>query len=232
MNMDIKATIYDILGYLTVGVVAGTLWLLAYEHSMGRDWTYARMALKETTATEIFVLLLLAYLLGHAIGSVSSFLIEKPVEKLGFLRVYHAPDSIVSQCQYTALTTKFMDVFGFAFARAEFPLCICYAESAAPNVYETAFVFLSFYGMARNITLVFISYGVWELANAIARSSWSLAPWAAAGFAIAAIFFYHYLRFLRYFRQRIVGAFLVGSEERARGQSSSEGMTDDENAEG
>ena len=160
MNMDIKATVYDILGYLAVGVVAGILGLLAYEHSLGRDWTNARSVLAGATATEIFILLVLAYLLGHALSSLSSFLIETPVKGLPRLQDYHDAEKVVGESQRLALAAKFEQQFGFPFHKDEFDLCICYAESAAPVVYQTAFVFLSFYGMARNLTLVFVSYGI------------------------------------------------------------------------
>jgi hypothetical protein len=229
MNMEIKATIYDILGYLTIGIVGGLVWLLAYEHSVGCDWTCVRQVLTVPTTVEIMVLLIFAYLLGHAIASLGSLVLEKSMRKLRLFERYYSLDKITSDRAHRALTDKFKEVFGFPFRPNDFRLCVCYAESAAPKVYQTAFVFLTFYGMARSLALVFVSYGIWEVANAGALRSWGLVLWATAGFAAATTFFYHYLRFLKYFTQHIVGAVLVGSEHRVDGESDPGGRNNDQN---
>jgi len=140
--------------------------------------------------------------------------IDRPVHKLRFFCRYQAPGQIVSPAVYDLFSQRFEKTFGFKPGSSDFRLCVCYAESGTPRAYQTAFVFLAFYGMARNLTLVFISYALWETTNAIAFPSWRLGLWGAVGLAIASVFFYHYLRFLRYFKKQIVAAFLVGSEAR------------------
>ena len=52
MNMEIKATIYDVFGYLSVGVFGGVAWLFAYGHTTGRDWAYVSSTIKSLKTSE------------------------------------------------------------------------------------------------------------------------------------------------------------------------------------
>lgn len=210
--MEIKTTIYDVFGYLMAGVVGGISFVVAYGHSVGQGWSYAISVLKSLSTTEVALLLVLAYLLGHLISAISSLVIDKPVHRLSLFRNYQALEAITSRDAYQSLSARFEGIFGFPLGSSDFRLCVCYAEATAPVVYQTAFVFLAFYGMARHVTFVLMLYAAWEAVNWLLSGSCIFALYAGVALVGALAFFYHYLRFLKYFKQHIVGAFLVGSE--------------------
>ena len=210
--MEIKTTIYDIFGYLMVGVVAGIASLIGYCHSSGHDWIPLLSGFLEFAGTSGFILLLVvAYILGHAMSTMSYLLIDRPVHNWALFTRYRAIEEIVSPEAHALYVEKFTARFGFRPSDGDFPLSGCYVQSEASSAYQTAFVFLAFYGMARNITCVFLPYGLWEIINSVVTRSLPFLVSAVTALALACVFFYHYLRFLKYYKQQIISAFLVAS---------------------
>ena len=199
---NIKTTFYDIAGYLVPGMVFVTVLFIGYNHSMAchQSFLELRNSIQNLSYTEIATLVIISYLTGHVLSSLSYFIIEVLLLKIPCFKRFKKSEMIVSLNIYNAFSEKFQKTFGFEPQERDFTACICYVESKQPSIYSTTLIFKSFYGMARNLTLILWGYSLWELINWLIIKNHQSFGYFAVSFIIGFIVFYHYLRFLRYFK--------------------------------
>ena len=209
--MQIKTTIYDIVGYMIPGFVLFLTGYLGYFHSIKTAFTFDSI-IPDTlslTASKIVLLAILAYLTGHLLSTVSSIIIESGILKMSLFEKFKNDKEVLGPKLHGIYSEKFQKIFGFDSDPAQFGVCICYVEAKQPAIYSTALIFLSFYGMARNLSLVLVSYSLWELLNWLGFKNSQSFGYFFVSLTLGVIAFYHYLRFLKYFKQRILTGFVI-----------------------
>ncbi|WP_459907195.1 hypothetical protein [Desulfotomaculum defluvii] len=211
-ELGLKATIYDIFGYLVPGIILLGLGFVSYEHSKGVFDVYPvfqDFIGKLDTKTLVF-LLLIAYFLGHAISTISSLVIEKNIVfRFQKLSTRLEPANLLTEGLFSRFNNKFQQLYGTTFQTKDFRAILCYIEEYRPAVYSTVFVFMAFYGMARSIAFVLSSLFLWELINLRYFSNEKIWLYAIIYFISSLVFHYQYFRFLRYFREHAYNGFIV-----------------------
>lgn len=205
-----KGSLYDLLGYFAPGLVAvigATLfkWRICND---GVALDALKTISKSISAFEVFVLIIIAYVLGHAIASISSFLIEKRlVVRVKKLREILSDKGILGDEHYVSFCAKYKNVFNAQYNEKSIRKVICYVQSKQSYVYETALIFLSFYGMARNFSFTFGTLFFLEAVLCIVQHGSILV--AILFVFLSALFLYEYIRFRKYFMDTILSGFLI-----------------------
>ncbi|HCO95457.1 MAG TPA: hypothetical protein DIU00_16160, partial [Phycisphaerales bacterium] len=151
MNLSIKTTIYDILGYLLPGLLFISCIFAFYmqtKEEVGIIDAFSG-SLSGMNVYSCAALLGAGYLVGHFISALSSLVLEKWM--LNALKLFGKNlelRKILGNSAYNQLLKKYKVVFEHEANKDEklFRNCLVYVESRQPSVYSTAFVFLSFYG--------------------------------------------------------------------------------------
>jgi len=153
---DLKGTLYDLLGYFAPGVIAIISGCVAISR-LNEEISLETM--KNFSGLEVFFLIVLAYILGHAIATLSSWIIEKQLmNKNNKLRTIIDTKEILGDEHYVTLCKKYKRIFNAQYTQKDIRKIICYVQSKQPSVYETAQIFLAFYGMARNLALSWLLF--------------------------------------------------------------------------
>lgn len=181
-------------------------------HNVSNIYETLKKANKNISGLEVFALIIIAYILGHAIASISSWIIEKKlVEKVKKLKFSIDIENILDDEHYSEFCLKYENVFHVPYNNKSIRRVICYVQSKQNLVYETALIFLSFYGMARNISLVcgiccFIElYFLWiKQGHICILLIYGL---------LTLIFIYEYIRFRKYYLDTILSGFLIPEKE-------------------
>lgn len=199
---EIKATFYDLISYFLSGLLFLLILFITSFHykNSNIDWTM----IKEMGGTIITLILFVCYIIGHLLSTLSSLIIEK------WLLANKIKSLIPVRNQlYGIFLEKYNELFKCNFNNNDFRLVICYVESLQPNVYSTAFIFLSVYGMCRNFSLIFLSFSIIEVALSMLNKNGSLLEFAALYCLVGLIFLYGYFRFFKYFKQEIINGFIL-----------------------
>lgn len=201
---SVKGTLYDLLGYFAPGLIAltGVTFIVLRAKNIADPWSLVVSVVKDLTAEEVFVLIVFAYILGHAIASVSSWSIEKNLIKKKI-----DVKQIVGESHYVHICEKFDKLFSAQYGSKSDRKVICYVQAKQPAIYETALVFLSFYGMARNLTLVFGFFALAEIFF-IHFNIGSITVLVIQT-VLCLVFLYEYFRFRKYFIDTIFSGFLI-----------------------
>ncbi|MBN2020837.1 MAG: hypothetical protein JW749_11510 [Sedimentisphaerales bacterium] len=209
--MEIKTTFYDIVGYLVPGIVLLAVLFVGYNNSMQCQQPFLELKdlILNMSYKEAIVLGVLSYLIGHFISSISYPVIEWLLLKIPCFKRFYRSEKIVGSNMYKAFSEKFKKTFGYEPQAGDFATCICYVESKQPAVYSTTLIFKSFYGMARNLTLILWCYSLWELINWKMLKNHQSIGYFVVSLVVSFIIFYHYLRFLRYFKQNVLNGFIL-----------------------
>lgn len=205
-----KGTLYDLLGYFAPGLVAfiGCAITVARIFNICCTLDRLKTASKNISAFEVFALIIIAYILGHAIASISSLLIEKKlVVKVKKLRESISSKSILNDEHYAILCSKYKNVFNAQYNDKNIRRIICYVQSKQNLVYETALIFLSFYGMARNFSFTFGTFCIIEAVLCILKKGNIYVLTFLAVLSVA--FLYEYIRFRKYYIDTILSGFLI-----------------------
>jgi hypothetical protein len=219
MDVSIKTTIYDIFGYLLPGML-----------SIGCIFVFYRQATEDVGLIDAFTgnlcgvnvyscaaLVGVGYLVGHFVSALSSLVLEKwMLHKLNLFGKSWDLIKILDNDTYQQLSKKYKEVFKLEANKDEkfFRNCLVYVEARQPAVYSTAFVFLSFYGMARGIALIAITSAIWAFIYIGFYSKQCVcAVYVILALLAFAGFMRQYLRFQRYFRQHILSGFLLPGED-------------------
>lgn len=197
-KFGIKASLYDILGYIIPGLVF--IVGLAVIH-ICKECPDKNFIEQEVGLVFGSVVLMTAYILGHVFGSFSSYLFEKKGKKL-FARFYDIDPKVVGEKYRRA----YDDVYGKN-AEIEFRNVIAYSEEKTKAVYDTAFVFLSIYGLSRNVgtALFFVLLAYFIMVDFAEWNKWIL---LGLSFCIIALL-HNYFRFKEYYIEQIFASLTV-----------------------
>lgn len=199
---EIKATFYDLISYFFSGLLfLLILYITSFHYNKSDiDWNM----IKEMGAPIITLILFICYIIGHLLSTLSSLVIEK------WLLANKIKSLIPVRGQlYGLFLEKFKETFKCDFDNNDFRLVICYVESSQPNVYSTAFIFLSVYGMCRNFSLIFLFFSIIELTISMMNKNGQLLSFASLYCLVGLIFLYGYFRFFKYFKQDIINGFIL-----------------------
>jgi len=204
-NLTIKTTIYDIFGYLMPGLLFICLVYISYLHSKGiTDICPIIMQQVKDIDIKLFIIIfLLSYIIGHATSTLSSLVVENLI--LLKLKIAKLDSNNVLPFDLREIfKNKFKILFNVNYDDKKFRAVICYVESTQPSLYSTAFIFLSFYGMARNIAFVFTINFIIELINLSVVNTF---PFIATYILFSIAFYHEYYRFFIYFKEHILFSF-------------------------
>jgi hypothetical protein len=196
-KLGIKATIYDLLGYILPGSLF-LLWIVwAYHPYIPYFNSINLNFIIDGKVTVIIGFISIAYILGQLLSAIGAFVLEGPVKTaIGWL-LGKIPEKIFQKLK------KPFSFFNLSLTKNEHPESrdnIAFVQYKYPSVYDTAFVFLSIYDLSRNIIITII------LCIMTYPSSISIkhGPSIIFYLSIAAlIFLNNYLRFKQYFNVQI-----------------------------
>ena len=211
-NLGIKATCYDFLGYLSQGVFFLIIVKisLSQPESLGSYFYEIAREVKALYPAAIAIFLGGSYILGHPLSTISSLLFEKNL----VLRVPHLRDglrveSLLTHDMYQYFKRKFKDIFDSEFSENDFRACICYTEAYQPQIYSTALVFLTFYGMSRTLAFSCLAGFLWVTAKMLILKAYVMLSLCLLLLLATVVLFYEYYRFFKYFKSEIAFGFVV-----------------------
>lgn len=207
---NLKGTLYDFLGYFAPGLIAiiGAFITIRRINNDSNIYETLKDMIIDISALEVFILIILAYIFGHAIASFSSWIIEKKlVEKVKKLKSSVDIENILDDEHYNEFLSKYKNVFNVPYSNKSIRRIICYVQSKQNLVYETALIFLSFYGMARNISLVCGICCFIELYFLWIKQGYICILFTCG--LLTLIFIYEYIRFRKYYLDTILSGFLI-----------------------
>ncbi len=205
---------YDFLAYFLSGALFALALFIATTHYAGEspDTNAILVWMKGINTTAVLLLILLLYCLGHVIATLSSFFIEHLLGSKLLNKLHTDPIDAVSQNTAASFLEKFKTTFGFDFNKEDFRLVESYTQENTPAGYSTAFTFLCVYGMARNLSLIFLLFALCELIISIVFKSVESLGFAGTYLFVGVVFFIHYVRFNKHFLNQIISSFLVSNK--------------------
>lgn len=208
-KLGIKATFYDFFGYLFPGMFIILFFRIEYvRQEFDKEWSTIFNDMKDLNVYTFLILLGVAYILGHLISTISSLLIEKLlVDKWGISKKSVTIKEIIPDDAYNKLEQKINEKINSVHVEENIRLLICYVESKCSSVYSTAFVFLSFYGMARNLSFIFFGIFLYQQLLIFSTKTFNITSLLFLIFGI--VFFNEYTRFRKYFLTHIVNGFII-----------------------
>jgi hypothetical protein len=145
-KLGIKATIYDFLGYLIPGLL---LLAITYTWIKNLDFNWLFSLNDISFSAQLYIMIfILAYICGHVVSSFSSFIFENRIAKW--------VESKINKKDYSQHNEKCLALFSKEYANCERQMIISYCQKNSPVIYETAFIFLTIYGLSRNISTTFL----------------------------------------------------------------------------
>jgi hypothetical protein len=111
------------------------------------NWIFRLKTANYTTPFYILTFIM-SYVAGQILSSFSSFIFEgKITKKIFFRNCIH---------NHSEFDKKTIELFGKPFKDLNSQLLTTYCQENFPKSYDTAFVFMSIYGLSRNISMSFI----------------------------------------------------------------------------
>lgn len=209
-NFGFKTTIYDILGYMVPGCVALVIgYVIASCNPLTITMTQLIKQIQAMNIYQFISILIAAYILGHLISGFSAIIIEnlilnrlKPFSRRLHLR------SIMSTTLYAKLIEKFKIEFNCPPEDKDIKAIACSVEENHETGYATALIFLSFYGMGRNLSFVFFMAFLFEIIRFIFITH--TYPSFLLAYLLGCISaFIVYFRFKKHYLSHIVHTYLV-----------------------
>lgn len=163
-KLGIKATLYDLLGYIVPGAFfMFALYIMYTAKTDGKyiDFFKNMMDVKTGFAFGSFAVIC-SYINGHILASIGSIIFENRLVKWLFSKkaliwLYKINEDVEGE----KYRDRFKELVGDK-AVFSFRDVIAYSEENTKTAYDTAFVFLSIYGFSRNIAvamlLLFVSH--------------------------------------------------------------------------
>lgn len=202
MKFDLRATIYDIFGYLMPGMLL--LYYIIFKFVDRKTIAEIKGIGINIELEKIVIFLVLSYFFGHAISIMAEFLIEKNL----YYKLRFNPEKTLPIHVYDSFKKKFKEIFGCDLSRKleekDMRYLVAYIEKNEENIYSTAFVFLTFYGLGRN--LVLISFIV------LVTSCCNVYLLLISAIAIT-VFFLQFIIFRNYFEHHIFSGFIIETKE-------------------
>jgi len=216
-SFGIKTTIYDFFSYFIPGVIfivciVCAIYFSGYAFSFPVNKLIGDELLKLIPGWFLILIsILIMYVLGLLISTISSIVIEKGVMgNVSWLGKFFLLNTILSKNTYALFVQKAQADFGISFEEIDKRLLIVLVESKAVNSYKTAFAFLTLYGTNRNLSLIFFTVGIISfIFNTVQNNFWFF---GLIMLVLSVVAFIGYIRFYRYFIRHIVSAYLVAKK--------------------
>lgn len=213
-SFGIKTTIYDFFSYFIPGVVLTVCIVWAIYFS---NYTFS-FPINDILGDEllklipgwflILVAILIMYVFGLLISTLSSIVIEKGIMgNIPSLSKFFLLNTILSKNIYDLFVQRVTVDFGFTLEEIDKRLLIVSVENKAVNSYKTAFVFLALYGTNRSLSLILFSVGIVNFIFNIVHHGFLI--FGVVLIILSIIAFIGYIRFYRYFIRHIVSAYLT-----------------------
>jgi hypothetical protein len=211
--MNIKTTVYDLLGYIVPGLVTMTLSIVVYI----QNYPIQNISDAITFLSPLFniyfsmLIICIAYVIGFFMSGIGDLYNDIILVKI------HSSlkrDSLIRYLEgelFNRFEQKFKETFKNDFKETHIRKLICYVESNKPELYSTAFYYLSFYGMSRSLFVIFSLFALTEIVLLILPNPCVLITLILiiVSLLLAWLAHYQYIRFLKYFLEQIVCAFLI-----------------------
>lgn len=196
-KLGIKATLYDVLGYMVPGVVLlFGLWFTTLSQS---KQTMDHLLTLVVTWPAAVMFLSFSYLAGHTLASLSASTFENPVSKFLISLVY---DTDVKQDDARSLA-----LFGTTLKCTSTRLLASYGQVNYPEIYESALIYLAMSGFSRNAAAAVIVISCyWGLLNGLTL------PEFVSVLVVTLLLFYNYLRFKKNYKAQLASALLIVRE--------------------
>lgn len=201
-KFGIKGSLYDILGYIMPGAFVLLGLFAMYENKNGTNlilWIKNHMDVHVGFAVSCGILLC-SYIVGHILTSIGSFLFEnRHVKRLFSKTRLRNLCKIDEKREGETYKAQFHELFGND-AIFSFRNVVAYSQEKTKAVYDTAFVFLSIYGMSRNISVALL---VLLAAHCvIIGDTWNVSLYATFFISLFAMV-HNYFRFREYYIAQI-----------------------------
>ena len=201
-KLGIKATLYDLLGYIVPGAFfVFALYIMYTAKTDGKyiDFLKNMMDAKTSFAFGSFAVICF-YINGHILASIGSFLFENRLVKWLFSKkalmwLYKINEDVEGK----KYEDRFKDLLGDK-APFSFRNVIAYSEENTKTAYDTAFVFLSIYGLSRNSAVAMLLLLVSHYT--FIDDAWSISFYVCFFLALIALL-HNYFRFRQYYIAQI-----------------------------
>lgn len=201
-KLGIKTTLYDVLGYVIPGMLLILGMYIMYMKNDSNDYFSIVRQLADVKSSIAFGtgVILCSYVLGHAISSIGYLLFENRLVKRIFN--YKIPRwfyKIDERNEGEPHKARFKELLGDN-ADFSFRSVVAYSEENTKVAYDTAFVFLSIYGLSRNVAVVMIL--LLAAHYLIFKDMWNSAFYFAYFLCLLALL-HNYFRFRQYYIAQI-----------------------------
>lgn len=255
-KVEVPFTLYDFFGYLLPGLTFGALLFLSFDLPKAVEYARHTILGLEPKPTFSFLLsdiiklldqspffisvlaIVIAYILGHIIASLSSFLFEKivvlnwlsyPTENMFQLKERKHPFFPNYRRGYTKKFIKsfrkhFESSFGIPLKNPNdvFWITFEFVAHNCPSAFARSMHFLNLYGFSRNLSMTFLSAAVfllsYEIANGLMINWLFLSIYTAISFSL----FWNYLRLFRRLNDEVFRGFYSFVSSSARTQIAKE----------
>lgn len=197
-------TLYDLIGYFTVGIVSYLCWDLAIHHALWQERLCSIFRhLSNLTIYQGAVIAIAAYMLGQVLGSLSQFFYFK-LPCIKRVPCHNYPKRAYKD--WVSLRDKILPVYGrnhiTANHRHVFWLCVALSREKAPSTYGDAFKWLIYSGASRSLSLVVLSLAVY--------AGWNFSVWQCMVLLFLAYFFYYtFYRMLEQYHKEVINSVLL-----------------------
>lgn len=210
----ITFSLYDVFSYVAPGFIF--LGVLVFRNILGFGSIVIRFYHELEFLPFLIVTIICCYLLGHLLSIISAATIENRIcKKLKWCDGKFSLETVLGHQLEEQLKNKFKEI-----THADYmPKCnlryiICYIQENSPSVYSTAFVFLTFYGMARSMVLVCLCEAFFQLISIIVSDcTCSKLLTFLFELFVSYLFFVGYVKFRTYFHSQIYHGFLLKGKE-------------------
>lgn len=175
-------------------------------------------------------LIFFSYLLGTVTSGIGSWLIEGYVikEKLKYpsYNLFNKTDSKWFKNYRKTYSTTFIDQFDKVFKSYykdipfegddKFIVCFTYVKEKCPITYSRLSIFLSIYGLYRNLTICFIIIGAILIVYLILSFNLFIIVLIILSFIFSILCFFRYLKFFRIFSDEIFRSFYMDQYDRLK----------------
>jgi hypothetical protein len=219
-------TIFDFFSYFISGIIFNSCFVLViyFTNSEGikffRDLSFHDVfgkGLPLLTSNWLFILtiILVTYVFGVILSTLSPILIEWPMMKFSFLKkhIYEKfifPKDLCKLVEKKVKTDFDFDINFDIYSEKNRFLIITFVEKNFSNAYNTAFVFWVMYALNRNLCMIFFLVGLATLIMNIIQCNDILFAIILIVFSIFT--FLGYIKFYKYFLAQILSAYINSSK--------------------
>jgi len=207
-NMNIKTTIYDLLGYFIPGFVSIVLVILLILQLYPIENISEQVKTLSSLINIYYAILLVvfSYILGFLFSGLSNIYFDR---LFPFLKRKLTLDKILDNDSFKIVTDKFDKLFNTKLTDSNFLLLICYVESERPDNYSTALYYLSYYGMSRTLFFLFSLMSLVELSLLFFTNPVSTVLYLLLSLFLSLIFLFQFIRFVKYYKKQIAFSFTL-----------------------